>query len=48
MLLYNHALPSDELNDMTPLESLNESQVSTNSSAKTGVFKGGLFNKLMG
>ncbi len=24
MLLYNHALPSDEFNDMTPLESLNE------------------------
>ncbi len=48
MLLYNHALPSGELNDMTPLESLNESLVRTNSCDKTGMFKGGLFNKLIG
>jgi hypothetical protein len=25
MLLYNHVLPSDKLNDVTPFESLNES-----------------------
>ncbi len=48
MLLYNHVLPSDKLNDVTPFESLNESLVSTNSCAETGMFKGGLFNKLIG